>query len=273
MPVGVYAFLCRYKGKISILIIVIITGIFLLAALVYVFYILYSMERKKRHRDEKESMERIIRSGVGKDGALKCRSRHAKNLAGDLHDNIGQLLSLTSVLLGSVNFQETQKAEQKIQDAHELVVRSIQELRQLSRLIHGEQVMQLGLIEGIKQEIGWLERSGHYRIEFSEPEEDILVANAEKDLFIYRLFQESLSNIIKHAQADLITIGLKYAMGNLLLTIADNGVGFESPKQDGKPEGLGLHNMRRRVDLLHGKLEIESMVGQGSLIHISIPYP
>jgi two-component system NarL family sensor kinase len=255
-----------------ILIIAVITGIFLLAALFMFFYVMIFNERKKRHRDEKEKMKEEFDQELVRTG-FEVQEQTRKNLAGDLHDNIGQLLSLTSVLLGSVNFEETNKAEQKILDAHQLVIRSIQELRQLSRLIHGEQVLQLGLLTGIKQEIGWLERSGHYTIEFSAPEEEIAVSDAGKDLFVYRLFQESLNNIIKHAQADKIKVTFKYAGAHLLLTIADNGIGFDFGQRDKSDAGLGLHNMQRRVDLLRGKLDIQSSGGQGSVIHISIPYP
>ncbi len=255
-----------------ILIIAVITGIFLLAALFMFSYISLFNERKKRHRDEKENMKaefdmELVRSG------FEAQEQTRKNLAGDLHDNIGQLLSLTSVLLGSVNFKETQKAEQKILDANELVVRSIQELRQLSRLIHGEQVLKHGLLEGLKQEIGWLERSGRFKILFLAPDEDLGVQNADKDLIIYRLFQESVGNIIKHAQADEITVELRYFENALLLTIRDNGIGFDPTCLNDSTLGLGLHNMKRRVELVRGKLDIQSDTGRGSVINISIPYP
>ena len=254
-----------------ILIIAIISAIFLVAALFMFFYITIFIERKKRYREEKERMKQSFEDELVRT-SMEVQEQTRKNLAGELHDNIGQLLSLTSVILGSINLREEEKALQKISGAHDLVIRSIKDLRQLSRLIHGEQLLKQGLLESIKQEISWLERTGHFIVEFNFSDKDFVVSEPEKDLFVFRLFQESVNNIIKHAEADRIEIELKYCNNKIVVTIKDNGVGFETLGNNEKQQGLGLQNMQRRVSMLNGSMEIQSGKGQGTTLHFIIPY-
>jgi signal transduction histidine kinase len=267
---GVFIYMQIQKENI-ILIIAIITGIFLLAALFMIFYITIFIERKKRHKEEKDIMKKGFENELLKT-ETEVQEQTRKNLAEDLHDNIGQLLSLTSMMLGSLNIKEDKKSAQKISDAHNLVLRSIRELRQLSKLIQGEQLIKQGLTEAIQQEISWLKRNGHYRIDFKTQPLSITISDPEKDLLIYRLFQESLNNIIKHAEADKITIELIYLNGEVSLTIRDNGIGFDTPKKLDNLQGLGLQNMQRRVSLLKGNMIIQSQKGNGTLIYFTIPY-
>ncbi|HMH23270.1 MAG TPA: sensor histidine kinase [Puia sp.] len=254
-----------------ILIIAVITGIFLMAALFMFFYISIFIERKKRHKEEKERMNQLFGNELIRT-EVEVQEQTRKNLASDLHDNIGQLLSLTSMILGSLNIKDAEKAEQKISEAQGLVIRSIKELRQLSKLIHGEQLIQQGLTEAIRQEINWLERNGHYSIAFHGPEGTAPFEDAEKNLFMYRLFQESLNNIIKHAEADKITVELKYIENRVALSIGDNGIGFGPRDAAAEGQGLGLKNMQRRVAMLNGAMNIQSEPGRGTLIYFSIPY-
>ena len=203
---------------------------------------------------------------------IEVQEQTRKNLASDLHDNIGQILSLTNVTLASINILDKEKAIQKINETQNLVIRSIKELRQLSKIIHGEQLIQLGLIETIQQEINWLERNGHYTIHFKHYLVELEETIVTKDLFIYRLLQESLNNIIKHSGANTISIELIYENQIMYLTIKDNGIGFIYTEASNNSNGLGLASMQKRVELLKGAFQIESVPNQGTTLNFSIPY-
>lgn len=198
-----------------------------------------------------------------------------KNIGVELHDNIGQLLSLANLTLASIVVEDSSENSQKLTDSRALIKRSIGELRQLSKVLHGEMLLREGLEDAIRQELHWLQRNGLYTIEFECSNEFYATRNKEKDLFIFRLVQECLNNIIKHAQADRIRIALSYQReATLGITVQDNGRGFDSTRVSKEnSRGLGISNMQERVQFLLGSMEIDSSAEKGTSIFFLIPYP
>ena len=245
--------------------------ILILCGFIVFILIMYYLKRKK-HLKEQESMKKEFKAALIQT-EFEVQEQTRKNLASELHDNIGQLLSLTNVTLASININEKAKTKQKIDDTLNLVTKSIKELRQLSKIIYGEQLLQQGLIPTIEQEIIWLQRNGQFLIEFINEIENTDITNTDKDLFIFRLLQESINNIIKHAEADKIIIHLKYVNDTMQLTIQDNGIGFNSTEKINEQNGLGLLNMQKRINLLKGRMHIDSIKNLGTKIIFIIPYP
>ena len=215
--------------------------LFIVSTIVIVLSVTRYMRKNYEHRQELVTME------------MEVQEQTRRNLAGDLHDNIGQILSLTNVTIGSINLDEPGKANKKLQEVQELVSKSIKELRQLSKVIHGEMVLKDGIVAAIGQEISWLERSGFYEIEFINETAPLVANHPEKDLFLYRLLQEALNNAIKHSSADRLGILLRFQNEQILLQVTDNGQGFDVEEKTGHSEGLGLANIRKRVNLLGGE--------------------
>lgn len=259
------------KQQVIFVIIAVILILLFLGILFLVMILVYNNRRKKALK-EKEMMQQQFKAELLQT-EFEVQEQTRKNLAADLHDNIGQLLSLTNVTLASINTSDKEKAEQKITDIRELVTRSIRELRQLSKIIHGEQLIQQGLLKTIEQEITWLERNGHYSVEFIHDLPDFDNNTVDKDLFVYRLLQESINNIIKHSGANRIRIELIYKEPLLHLTVTDNGVGFNADAKLAQQGGLGLLNMQKRVGLLNGSMQVHSEENKGTTITFSIPYP
>jgi signal transduction histidine kinase len=260
------------ENKKIIIVIVAVIMILLFLGILFLIMILLYNNRRKLAQKEKEMMQQQFRTELLQT-EFEVQEQTRKNLAADLHDNIGQLLSLTNVTLASINTGDTEKARQKIADTQELVGRSIKELRQLSKIIHGEQLIRQGLEQTIEQEITWVERNGHYTVAFEHSLPRFEVSTNDKDLFIYRLFQESLNNILKHSGANQIRIRLYFTAPNLILSISDNGVGFNVAEKKQQEGGLGLFNMQKRATLLKGSLEVISEPNKGTTLIFSIPYP
>jgi signal transduction histidine kinase len=246
--------------------------LFIVGTIVIVLFVFRYIRKKQQHKEMLEVNEKKFQAELIKT-ELEIQEQTRKNLAADLHDNIGQLLSLTNVTLGSINIEDKEKAIQKISDTKELVTRSIKELRQLSKIIHGEQLIREGLITTIEQEIAWLQRNGFYTVELSENISDLDISNPDKDLFLYRLLQESLNNAIKHSGADHFQIKLHYTAGTMELCISDNGVGFNVQESISQSTGLGLFNMQKRINLLNGTMQISSAENKGTILTFTIPYP
>jgi two-component system NarL family sensor kinase len=248
------------------------TLIFLLAPVFLVIYILINNRRKKRHIEEKAKMKVIFDSELIKT-QMEIQEQTMQTIGADLHDNIGQLLSLTSLTLNSIELDNTDKAQQKIDAAIELNLKSIKEMRLLGRLLHGEQLLKLGLEEAIRSEITWIEKSGRFAVIYDIDGERPDANNADKDLILFRITQEILNNIIKHSQAKEINIKLGYRDTGIRLQIIDNGTGFSIGDLPEAQKGMGLKNIQKRAEIVGGEVFIQSTPGEGTCIDIFIPYP
>lgn len=256
------------KGNDIAQIVIISTAVFLIAAAFLISYIALYAKRMSQHRKEKE----IIRHSFQKELAqsqLEVREQTLQTIAADLHDNIGQILSYTKAVISTIDIQQTEKAVAKIASANDLLQKSIDELRQLARLMQGENILNDGLVAAIEQELNWLNKSNLYQTEFTH-QFNLEKENKEITLVLFRLLQEALNNTVKHAMAKTICIRLTLKNNLLELTIQDDGIGFVIDEK--KPSSLGLRNIKRRTDLLRGEVEINAMPGKGTIVKITVPY-
>ncbi|MBS1520138.1 MAG: sensor histidine kinase [Bacteroidetes bacterium] len=252
--------------------IIITTLIFLIAPAFLVLYIFIYNKRKKRHIEEKQLMQLTFESELIRT-QMEIREQTMQTIGADLHDNIGQLLSLASQTLGSVNLDDRDKAQQKIDSVLDLTKQSIKELRLLGKLLEGEQLIALGLPEAIRQVINWIEKSEQcivtYTIEGEHPAQN----NPDKDLILFRILQEVFNNIIKHSKANEINIKLGYIQDGIRLQVIDNGTGFDIANMPENQKGMGLSNIQKRAEIVGGRFFIQSQPGEGTCIEIFIPYP
>jgi two-component system NarL family sensor kinase len=255
--------------------ILIATLIFLLAPLFIILYVVIYNRRKMRHIEEKEQMKRSFDAEIIKT-QLEVQEQTMQNIGADLHDNIGQLLSLSSLTLNSIQLEDLEKARQKIDAAIDLTGRSIKEMRLLGKLLQGDQLLGVGLSEAICHEINWVEKSGKFQVNYVN-EGDLPANNSlDKDLIIFRILQEVMNNIIKHSMATQINIKLSYADDNMTLCVEDNGVGFSlDTLQASHPDGggMGLLNMQKRAKIVGGDVFIKTQQGEGTSTTVIIPYP
>lgn len=251
--------------------IIIATFIFSLAPTFVVIYIMLYNQRRKQHAKEKDLMRQTFDNEIAK-AQQEVKEQTMQTIGADLHDNIGQLLSLTSLTLKSIEPEDSSKVIPKVNSAIELISHSIQEMRLLGKLLQGDQLIALGLDEAIRHEIKWMEKSGKYKIIYL-CEEELPASNPDKDLIIFRILQEILNNIMKHSRASQLSITLGHSDSKMCLCISDNGIGFDPDKLRSDQMGMGLHNIQKRAALIEGEALIESKPNKGTSITISIPYP
>jgi two-component system, NarL family, sensor kinase len=239
----------------------------MLIAIIIVTAFLYH-SKKRIHRIEVSNFKNVLIQSQ-----LEVQEQTLQTIGADLHDNIGQLLSLTSLTLGSIDIDEPSKIEPKIESAIELTSRCIKELKQLGRLMQGEQLLEAGLIQAIKDELNWIERLGKHKVIYDYDPVGVAIVNADKDLIVFRIVQETLNNIIKHARADQIFIKLNFKTDELRLVVNDNGIGFSAIEMSDTKSGMGLYNIQKRVNVVGGHSLISSSKNEGCTIEIAIPYP
>lgn len=239
--------------------------------LILVFYVKISIKYRKNHALEKTAMKQKFDSEILQT-RIEVQDQTMQSIATELHDNVGQLLSLTTLTLNSVDLSNLDKAKKKIENSLGFVNNSIKELRELAKLLHGEQIVANGIGNAIEQEINWLSKSGVYELKVNNQLLGFSETSPDKDLIILRLLQEVINNIIKHAQATVIDIESYFKNGILFLNIKENGIGFEVEENKNK-SGMGLNSIYKRIEMINGQLNLTSSPNQGTSILIEIPYP
>ena len=197
-----------------------------------------------------------------------------ENISREIHDNINLSLTLAKLNLNTINWDEKQKSEALINSSVDLLSEAIIDLSDISKSMNPEIISNQGLINAIEKEIERIGRTGHFKINFAVKGDPIYM-DAQKELIIFRIVQESINNIIKHAKATQIGIELYFNNERLGLTITDNGNGFCMETFDTNPNRkhkAGLINMRTRARMFNGDLTIKSNPGSGTNIFATIPY-
>jgi two-component system, NarL family, sensor kinase len=197
--------------------------------------------------------------------AWRVQEDERRRLARELHDGVGQDLTALRHLLERV------EAGQERDQCSELLVRIIEDVRELSRLLRPPILDDLGLAAAL----AWLGRrardNGGVEVEVRTDCLDGLELSAELSTLIFRLAQEALNNAQRHAQAGRITIRTRLAGTRLEIEISDDGIGF-NPKELGHQteRGIGLASMRDRVELFGGDLSIRSTPGRGTTVLVGL---
>lgn len=245
--------------------------VFLLVAGGLILLVVVYNGKRKRHLEEKTAMQAEFERELLKT-QMEIREQTMQTIGADLHDNIGQLLSLTSLTLNSIADSDPEKSRKKVDTAIELTGRSIRELRMLGRLLQGEQLSRLGLMQAVEYELGWFRKAGQLEIDFDCQGLQLPAPIPEKDLMVFRMLQEALNNSVKHARATAMRVELAFAGGSLQVEVQDNGIGFIVADALREQTGMGLQTMDKRAKMIGGQIDIESIPGVGTSVRIIIPY-
>jgi len=242
--------------------------------IIFVFFVVFIVLVVKQHQDNYHSSQRFLNDLKAVHeiemfrSQVEIQEQTFQHIAQEIHDNIGQKLTLAKLKLNRLDFAQLGSNKEAVSDSIGIIGEVIADLSDVSRTMSSEVVLQNGLIKAIEYEIGQLNRTGGFKLKLQIIGEGAFL-DARKELILFRIFQEALNNIIKHADATEITIRLHYQPECLILQVKDNGKGY-SPEQK-NATGNGMVNMRRRAIVLTGDCRIESTPGNGTLITIQIP--
>lgn len=198
---------------------------------------------------------------------LEIQEQTFQNISREIHDNIGQKLTLAKLHLNMLNYSDVGKIFDQVNNSVNIITEAIAGLSDLSHSMSSEIISSHGLIKALEEEAMQLSKSGLYAVKFSVTGDSIFM-KADTELVIFRIVQEVLNNIVKHAEATAIEIHLHYNSSFLIVEVGDDGKGF--PTGTSKV-GTGLQNIKTRANLLKGNLHINSSPGRGTKIKIEIP--
>jgi len=204
---------------------------------------------------------------VAVDALLKGQEEERSRMAKDLHDGLGGMLSGVKLSLGSMkgNIILSEENTRLFARVLDQLDHSINEMRRVAHNMMPEALVKLGLQQAIQDYCDGLNESNLFRftIQFHGLENRLQAAT---EIVIYRVVQELLNNVVKHAGATEILVQVMRHDNNLNITIEDNGKGFDTSRPESK--GHGLSNVRSRVDYLKGQMDIQSVPGKGTSVHI-----
>jgi signal transduction histidine kinase len=194
------------------------------------------------------------------------------HLSHELHDESGQALSAIMVNLGLLerDAESPEMIRTHVADLKRIVSQVLDNLHALAVKLRPASLDHLGLVTALEQYIQEFNRQYHLDVQFETVGIDGSRLPVDIETALFRIVQESLTNVALHAQATQVDVLLNHRNGGLVLTVEDNGIGFD-PNQPADEARLGLFGMRERVEMLSGKLIVESAPGKGTMISVEVP--
>jgi two-component system NarL family sensor kinase len=242
-------------GSSLLLVLVLIVG--------YLIFRNFRYQQQRRLREEIHKQQELANKALF-EGEQNERIRIAR----DLHDSIGQMLSVVKMNVSTLQYQFPDN--QTTMGTLDLVDKTIGEVRTISHNLLPE-ALNFGLFSGLEEMADKINASGSTKVLLEVPEQVRKHQfNKQSELSIYRIVQEVLSNMVKHAEATQINLDVYSTATGLIINIKDNGKGFD-PEQIRESKGLGWKNIFARVNLLDGKMQVQSEKLTGTQIEITIP--
>jgi signal transduction histidine kinase len=203
---------------------------------------------------------------------IRAQEDERRRLARDLHDEIGQ--SLTGLLVGLRTVEEAaslEQAKERAQSLRQIAGGTHDEVRRLARGLRPSVLDDLGLAPALERLVDDVRSAHGLAIELRLPASDLPRLSADVETALYRIVQEGLNNIVRHAQARNVTVEMERTSAAVELTIADDGVGFDAGEVAALGTSFGLSSMHERAALLQGEMQVRSQRGHGTTIRVRLP--
>lgn len=235
-----------------------------------------ALERRQAAEASREN-ERVLRQNendlrrlAGR--LISAQEEERSHLARELHDDLAQRLAVFAIDVGQIEQQLGDLPEPVRETLNEMkkdIVTISQDVHKLSRQIHPSILDDLGLIKAVESECNNFSKREGVEIIFKHENIPTIIPKGIS-LSLYRIIQEGLTNISKHACANHISVSMKGTGHEALLSVQDDGIGFDFVEVREKP-GLGFSSMRERARLIHGDLSISSQPERGTVITVRVP--
>ncbi|WP_290790758.1 tetratricopeptide repeat-containing sensor histidine kinase [Flavihumibacter sp. UBA7668] len=261
-----------FKNKVYI------ASIFLLALFLFLIYRYYVAKQKNQQQQVEIQRQKII--DLEKDNQLlhmtamlRGQEEERSRIARDLHDGIGSLLSGIKMSFANIKEKLSIPTEQTVQFDRSLSMldNSIFDLRRIAYNLMPDALLKFGLTEAVEDLCDQIQTSTNLRVRFQYTGEVRKWKDTES-VYLYRIIQELVNNVIKHAKAENLMVQMTVVENWLSINVEDDGIGYELEKME-KIEGNGLNNIRYRTELLGGKCDIITGAGEGTSVTLEFELP
>lgn len=251
---------------------ILISALIVLLLAFCILYILAHYNKRQRFFEQEVELLKLNYEKELLKAQLEIQEQTFQHISLELHDNVGHFISLAKLHLLTLTEQD-ENFTQKISSSVDLLGTSLQEIRLLCSNLNTSNLQNNGLINIVEQHVQQLTRSGKYEVKFDVCGETVYM-DERKELILYRIIQEAINNIIKHAQATEILISLNYLQQSMELTVGDNGNGFDVDGflKNKTSRSSGIQNIINRSSMINAWQKIISVQGKGTTLKIVTPY-
>jgi signal transduction histidine kinase len=232
----------------------------------------YSFYRRKQLKQEAKLQAEVLRQQeLATKAILEAEEAERQRIAKDLHDGVGQMMSAAKMNLSAYEHEvafASPEAKQSFERIISLVDDSCKEVRAVSHNMMPNALLKNSLAAAIREFVDKLDHKALKVHLYTDGLDDRLDSNVETVL--YRVIQECVNNVIKHADANVLDLSIVKDSQEITATIEDNGKGFDIT-DSGKFDGIGLKNIRTRIEYLKGSVDFNSVSGKGTLVAIHVP--
>jgi two-component system, NarL family, sensor kinase len=244
----------------EILILIIIFAGTAILTLLGVIIIIFSIRNKYRHQKHRQELLQT---------QVEIQEQTFKNISEEIHDNIGQVLSLVKLNLNTFPENLADTVKTKLSDTEVLLSKAIEDLRDLSQSMNTDRISSVGLEVALEHELKLIQKTGRFNTKL-QVGGNRYALDRQKEMVLFRMVQECLNNSVKHSVAKNIEIELLYRPGSLILQVSDDGKGFNPEINHPSKNGLGLKNMHNRAALIGAKFSLHSSADNGTTINIEL---
>lgn len=249
----------------NILITIVVASVFFVLIGSFLLMLLFVFQRRQRkNKQEKEELKNRYERTLLKT-QLEIQEQAFSYISQEIHDNIGQVLSLVRLNLNTFGYSFS---DEKLTQTDDLLGKAIKDLRDLSHNLINNRIHHIGIIEAIRQLLFSLEKTGQYKTSFVASDH-FHILDVNTDIILYRMIQEIINNIIKHASATVIDVAITYESDITVIKISDNGIGFDTAVLK-ENAGIGLQNIANRARTINASVDIVSALGHGTTITLHI---
>ena len=255
------------EDKDVIIFIIAGTSILFLLGLFIISFLFFYQKKQNSYIKEKNQLKNNFRQELLKT-QLEVHEHTLNHVSQEIHDNIGQVLAFIKLNLGTIKSLPEAEKQERIDESRDLVSHVITDLRDLSKSLSYETLATKGLAETIRTELNRINRAANFSLDFNIIGQSFPLSQ-QRELVVFRIFQECMQNIIKHSEANQLKITLQYSTELFNLIIQDDGIGF-CPDDAIEQVGAGMKNMKSRAKLIDATISITSSSGKGCITKVSL---
>jgi len=238
--------------------------------IVFVFFLIFKLKKKQLAVSNSITIMQLNHNNQLLTYQIEIQESTFSEIAREIHDNISLSLTLAKLNLNTINIEKENILFDKLNYSIDLISKSLIDLNNLSKSIDGDIIEKYGLTAAVKNEIIKINKIGALDIIFEIKGQDRYLDHSV-ELAIYRIIQEALKNCLTHSKASVVYLTIDFHDNSVLLSILDNGIGFNSQSQTHGKISSGIKNMNNRAKLINAKIEIDSKLGNGTSIKLEIP--
>lgn len=255
-------------GESQIIIAIILFNLFFLLFIVGIIVFIQQYKQKKKEHLAMLNYQKAAHQKELLENQIEIQNQTMQHIGREIHDNVGQKLTLASLYTQQLAFEnKAPHINENIENISQIINESLADLRELSKSLTDDSISKNSIYNLIENEVRKVQKTQKCFISLLSNDSKLELDYQQKSILI-RICQEFIQNSLKYAQCKTIQLDLNQKDNELILTLQDDGIGFDTNRT---ANGIGLENIKKRTKILNGTYDLSSDAQSGTCLKISIP--